>query len=309
MKLVLEVKNLTKEVNGKCLINNLSFEINKGEVLGFLGPNGAGKTTVMRMILGITRPTSGEIYINGFDVQKEQKKAMSQVAGIVSSPSLYLYLSGYENLKQRARLLENKVSEKEIEEIVSLVGLQGRIHEKVQNYSLGMKQRLGIASALIGRPQVIILDEPINGMDPEGVIAIRELILHLAKEEKITIFISSHLLGELEYICDKILIINHGNQVLMTDVEQLKNSVDVQNFTLRVEQNVDVDIHSLLKSLPIAYEYIGQTIKWHSTLAIGQSVLKTCLDNGLMIESFQSDQKNLEEIYLEAIRESEAVLT
>lgn len=309
MNEVLRVENLNKKVKGRVLINNLSFKINKGEVLGFLGPNGAGKTTVMRMILGIIKPTSGEIFINGYNVQKEHSKAMSKVAGIVSSPSHYMYLSGYENLMQRVRLMEKTVTQNELNEIISLVGLEGRIYEKVKNYSLGMKQRLGIASALIGQPQIIILDEPINGMDPEGVIAIRELILHLAKKRGITVFISSHLLGELEYICDKILIINNGVQVLMTDVEMLKDTSGIQRFLLEFSQESEVIVNTVLKKLEIIYEFNGCTVKWNSTLDMGQLILKECINNGVIISSFQSQQKNLEEIYLDAIQESEEFIS
>ena len=186
METVLECKNLNKKIGKKEILNNVSLEVKEGDILGFIGPNGAGKTTTIKLILGLQKINSGEVKINGYDIEKQFEKAIERVGTIVENPDLYLYMSGLENLKIIARLYKN-VDEKRIEEVIKLVGLENRIKDKVSKYSLGMRQRLGIAQAILHKPNLLILDEPTNGLDPEGIKQLRDLLTKLAQEENMGI--------------------------------------------------------------------------------------------------------------------------
>jgi len=232
MNKVLKVENVSKVIKGKVLVDNISFEVNQGEVFGFLGPNGAGKTTTIRMLVGLISPTKGKIEVAGYQVKTHFKEAMEEIGCIVENPELYGYLTGWENLVQFARML-HITDELKINEVVKLVKLEQRIHEKVKNYSLGMKQRLGIAQALLGDPKLLILDEPTNGLDPAGIRELREFIHMLVKQHHISVFISSHLLSEIEMICDRVGIINKGKMVRVSTVKEL-----VEEAAERVEWKV-----------------------------------------------------------------------
>lgn len=220
MTTILSVKEVTKKIRGKTLVDRISFDVQEGEVFGFLGPNGAGKTTTIRMLVGLIKPTSGSIEIGGYNVQKSFKEAMRQIGSIVENPELYGYLTGWENLEQFSRMLGN-ITHDRIEEVVKQVNLEKRIHEKVKTYSLGMKQRLGIAQALLGRPKLLILDEPTNGLDPKGIRELRAFVKQLVKEEGISVFISSHLLSEIQAMCNRVAIINHGKTITVGTIEEL----------------------------------------------------------------------------------------
>ncbi|NHW34265.1 ABC transporter ATP-binding protein [Paenibacillus aceris] len=218
-KTVLSVKNLKKKIKNKEIIKGISFEVFAGEIFGFLGPNGSGKTTTIRMLVDLIRPTEGTIHICGFDVRKEHNQAMRQVGCIVENPELYSYLTGWENLEHFARMLPD-VDEQRIQEVVEIVSMDGRIHDKVRTYSLGMRQRLGIAQALLGRPSLLILDEPTNGLDPQGIKEMREFIQRLAADG-LSLFVSSHLLSEIQQMCDRVAIISHGQVIQVGAVEEL----------------------------------------------------------------------------------------
>lgn len=239
MNKILKVENVTKIIKGKTLVDEISFEVNQGEVFGFLGPNGAGKTTTIRMLVGLISPTKGNIEVAGYKIKTNFKQAMKEIGCIVENPELYGYLSGWENLVQFARML-HITDERKINEVVKLVNLTERIHEKVKNYSLGMKQRLGIAQALLGNPKLLILDEPTNGLDPAGIRELREFIHMLVKQRNISVFISSHLLSEIEMICDRVGIINKGRMVRVSTVKEL-----VEEAAERVEWKVSPTKKSL----------------------------------------------------------------
>lgn len=211
----LEVKNLTKNIKGKQIIKGVSFTLVPGEVFGFLGPNGAGKTTTIRMIVGLISPTSGTIKIGGKNVRTEFTEAMRHLGCIVENPELYPYLTGWENLIHFQKM-DSSIPKTRLNEVIELVGLQNRIHDRVSTYSLGMRQRLGIAQALLGKPRVLILDEPTNGLDPAGIREMREFIRQLAREENLSVLVSSHLLSEIQLMCDRVAIISKGS-VLRTD--------------------------------------------------------------------------------------------
>jgi len=219
-KITLSVENLKKQIGRREIIKNLSFDLREGEVFGFLGPNGAGKTTTIRMLVGLIKPTSGSIHICGYNIKDNFHSAMKKLGCIVENPELYPYLSGYNNLLHFARMLEG-IGEERIQEVAALVGLTDRIHDKVKTYSLGMRQRLGIAQALLGNPEVLILDEPTNGLDPAGIREMRQFIRYLAEKEGLSVLVSSHLLSEIQLLCDRVAIISEGTIIRIDTVQHL----------------------------------------------------------------------------------------
>lgn len=224
VKPTVRLENVTKIIGKKTIIDQISFEIYPGEVFGFLGPNGAGKTTTIRMLVGLIKPTSGKVEICGFDAGKQFVKAMQRLGSIVENPELYKYLSGRENLQIFARMLPG-VDEERIQEVIDLVDLTARVDDQVRTYSLGMRQRLGIAQALLGRPDVLILDEPTNGLDPMGIKDLRTFIRKLVDETGLSVLVSSHILSEIELLADRVAIMSHGKIVKTGSVSDLVNSL------------------------------------------------------------------------------------
>lgn len=222
---VLKCVELNKKIGSKHILKGVNLELEKGDILGFIGPNGAGKTTTIKLILGLQTIDSGSVYINGYDIKKDFVNAIREVGTIVENPDMYNYLSGYDNLKLSANLYG--IKKDRIDEVVKLVGLENRINDKVSKYSLGMRQRLGIANAILHKPKVLILDEPTNGLDPEGIKEIRTLLIKLARNEGMAILVSSHILSELESFCNKITIIKNGRIVESNDIKKLKKNDDV----------------------------------------------------------------------------------
>ncbi|WP_127585729.1 ABC transporter ATP-binding protein [Paenibacillus koleovorans] len=216
---VLSVRNVKKRIGKRLIIKGVSFEIGEGEIFGFLGPNGSGKTTTIRMLVGLIAPTEGSIRICGYDIRTDHNEALRLVGCIVENPELYSYMTGWDNLDHFARMLPG-VDEARIHEVVELVGLDQRIHDKVRTYSLGMRQRLGIAQAMLGRPKLLILDEPTNGLDPQGIKEMRAFIRKLA-DEGLSVFVSSHLLSEIQLMCDRVAIISHGEVLAVGEVDEL----------------------------------------------------------------------------------------
>ena len=218
--ITMSVEGLRKVIGRKEIIKGISFDLKKGEVFGFLGPNGAGKTTTIRMLVGLIKPSAGSIHICGYNVAKEFTKAMENLGCIVENPEMYPYLTGWENLEHFAVMLPN-VDHKRIQYVIDLVGMKERIHDKVKTYSLGMRQRLGIAQALLGHPKVLILDEPTNGLDPSGIRDMRKFIRYLAEEEGLSVLVSSHLLSEIQLMCDRVAIISKGKIIRTETVQKL----------------------------------------------------------------------------------------
>lgn len=217
---VLTVSKLTKRIKKTLIIKDVSFDIKQGEIVGFLGPNGSGKTTTLRMIVGLSKPTSGEIKICGYSIKKDFVKAMSNVGCIIEGPDLYDYMSGYRNLELLGSMSKG-VTKKDIDEAVELVGMGNRIHDKVAVYSMGMKQRVGLAQALIHKPKLLILDEPTNGLDPQGIHEFREIVKKLAKEKGISVLISSHLISEVQLMCDRVSIIDDGSLIRNAAIDEV----------------------------------------------------------------------------------------
>ena len=220
---VLSIRGLSKRLGGKLILDGIDLEVYPGEIYGFLGPNGSGKTTTIKLMLGLLRIDEGVIEICGKNVVTDFEAAVSHVGGIVENPEMYKYLTGRENLEQYARMCEG-VGPERIDEVVALVGLQARIGDKISRYSLGMRQRLGVAQALLHRPELLVLDEPTNGLDPAGIKELRDILKELCRREGVAVFISSHLLAELEQLCDRVGVIDRGRVIGERTMEELRNS-------------------------------------------------------------------------------------
>jgi len=233
---IIEISSLSKRFKEVLAVNELSFTVKRGDVFGFLGPNGAGKSTTIRMILSLITPTSGSIKIFGKSLTENRKEILANVGAIVEKPDFYLYLPAIKNLEILAKISGKDVPQNRIFELLELVGLKDRAKSKVKTYSHGMKQRLGIAQTLLHDPELIVLDEPTTGLDPQGMKEIRDLIIRLSKDENKTIFLSSHILSEIELVANRMIIINKGSKIVEGDVNNLLNSkslkvtVEVQNI-------------------------------------------------------------------------------
>lgn len=225
---MLSIQHLSKRFGSFTAVDDLSFSVNAGEVYGFLGQNGAGKSTTIRMILSLIKPTAGSINVFGLSIEKDREKILQKTGAVVEKPDLYKYLTAYENMKLFSRLSGMTLGRKELMRQLAVVGLEKRANDKVGVYSQGMKQRLGIAVALVHDPSLIILDEPTNGLDPQGIADIRNLILMLSKEQNKTLLVSSHLLSEIEQIADSMVIIDKGKKVVEGKVSELLNPGKVQ---------------------------------------------------------------------------------
>jgi len=236
---VIEVRGLTKKFRNLTAVDNLDLNVYRGDVFGFLGPNGAGKSTTIRMLLSLIKPTSGEMKIFNKSIVKDRKEIFSKVGAIVEKPDFYLYLSAYKNLEILGKLSGADTSKKKIMEMLELVGLEKRYKSKVKTYSHGMKQRLGLAQALLHDPELIILDEPTTGLDPQGMKEIRDLIIYLSREKGKTIFLSSHILHEVELIATRMIILNKGKVQVEGTVEDLLKS-DKVSVTFEVDNVQEV---------------------------------------------------------------------
>ncbi|AOZ92315.1 ABC transporter ATP-binding protein [Paenibacillus crassostreae] len=232
---VVRFEDVSKMISSKAIIDNLNLEIEPGQVFGFLGPNGAGKTTTIRMMVGLISISRGDIKISGHSIKDNFEAAIANVGAIVENPEMYKYLSGYQNLRHFARMMPG-ITKQRIIEVISLVGLDNRIHDKVKTYSLGMRQRLGVAQAILHNPKLLILDEPTNGLDPQGIRELRDYLRNLCKIEGTTVFVSSHLLSEMELMCDSVAIIQNGRLI---DVRKLKNDVGVAVTATEIAFEVD----------------------------------------------------------------------
>ncbi|WP_088009167.1 ABC transporter ATP-binding protein [Indiicoccus explosivorum] len=220
---LVQLKNLSKTIGDKNIIKELDLTLNTGEITGFLGPNGAGKTTTIRMMTGLMRPSAGDVVIGGKSIQADYEEAIAQVGVIVENPEMYKYMTGYKNLLHFSRMHPG-VRKERIDEVVRQVGLQNRIQEKVKSYSLGMRQRLGLAQALLHNPKFLILDEPTNGLDPAGIREFRLYLRKIAAENNVAVFVSSHLLSEIELLCDRIAVIQNGELIDIKDMHSLQKS-------------------------------------------------------------------------------------
>ena len=285
---------LSKAYGKRLAVDHLDLQVDRGELFGFLGPNGAGKTTTIRMALGLVAPTNGSVEILGMEVRHNRSKVLPRVGALVESPALYGYLSGRNNLRVFADLLGG-VSAKRIDEVLEIVSLKGREQDRVKTYSMGMKQRLGLAIALLSNPDLLILDEPANGLDPAGIVEMRDLLRELAGEGK-TVFISSHVLSEVQQICTRVAIINHGKLVRLAPVAELLDAPG--------EFEIQVDSPDTLVSALKLQEW-GREARVEDGLVItrapegrGRNLISFLVQNGHDPDTVSERQRDLEDIFL-----------
>ncbi|MBT2626503.1 ABC transporter ATP-binding protein [Bacillus sp. ISL-32] len=293
MQNVMELKNVTKKINGKTIIDNLSFTVQKGEVFGFLGPNGAGKTTTIRMMVGLMKLSQGDVVICNQSITKNYAQAVKHVGAIVENPELYKFLSGYKNLQQYARMIKGITKEK-IDEVVELVGLKERIHDKVKTYSLGMRQRLGLAQCLLHDPKVLILDEPTNGLDPAGIREIRDHLKKLTRERGMAVIVSSHLLSEMELMCDRIAIVQKGKLIDIQNVRD-EETEEKDTYFFHIEQLKEAA--SVLKEYDCVYKKNGVEIKLSKQEV--PAVIELLVQEQIRLYEVKLVTKSLEDRFLE----------
>ena len=226
-KVILKVEGLSKSFKKRKIVDNVSFESKEGEILGFLGANGAGKTTTIRMITELISVDSGTVIIDGHNIKNEFEKAMDNVGAIVEIPFLYEYMTGMENIKLFAKLY--KALEEGVQDAIKVSGLKERLNDKVKDYSLGMKQRIGLAVALMKQPKLLILDEPTNGLDPMGIKDLREFLKNLAHNKNISVVVSSHILMEMEQLCDRVVIISEGKIICTKTMEEINKESSLED--------------------------------------------------------------------------------
>ena len=288
---ILECKNIWKKIGTKVIIKDVSLKLYEGDIVGFIGANGAGKTTTMKLILGLQPLNGGTVEIKGYSIKKEFAKAISQVGAIIENPDMYMYMSGYENLALAAKYYNTP--KQRIDEVIKIVGLEDRIHDKVRKYSLGMRQRLGIASAILHNPKLLILDEPMNGLDPEGIAEFKELLTKLANEEHMAILISSHILSELENICTRICILSKGIIIKDETIESIKAITNKQTYIVEVNTT---NLNSILYN----YKEIDKNhIKITTNKEQLNNIIKTLLLNEISIYEIKKETLSLEEIFLD----------
>jgi ABC-2 type transport system ATP-binding protein len=297
MEPVLSVQHLSKKIGGRTIVDDVSFEVGRGEIFGFLGPNGAGKTTTIRMLVGLIKPTSGQVTIGGYNLHTNFLKAIGQVGCIVENPELYPYLTGRENLEHFARMVKG-ISSKRIEEVFQLVELEKRIDDTVKTYSLGMRQRLGIAQALLGKPKLLILDEPTNGLDPAGIRELRAFIRQLAQEEAISIFISSHILHEIQLLCHRVAIISQGKIIQTAPVAQLvgdKSKVEwwLQPLSAGLSKLSDLPYIENMEPLD------NERVMVHMPLDKIAQTNQLLLTSNIQVNAIRPMNQTLEDIFLE----------
>ncbi|OQR57589.1 ABC transporter ATP-binding protein [Bacillus sp. CDB3] len=289
---IVKVDRLTKRIGSKTLVENISFEVKKGEVVGLLGPNGAGKTTLMRMMVGMIRMTEGEVWIDGQSVKQQFEKTAAKIGAVIEAPEFYPFLSGYENLTYFGRMNGN-VTEERIDEVVQLLGMGQVIDRKVKAYSLGMRQRLGIAQALIHDPDVLILDEPTNGLDPSGIHEMRMYIKKIAHEQGKAVLVSSHLLSEVELMCDRVIIIQHGEYVATQNIQSDKKE-ETEKIHIRVDdvnkatEVLEYDV--LVKENELVINVKDEEIP---------TILRTLMEKNIQVYRVYEERKTLEEQFLE----------
>lgn len=295
---VLEVKGLKKKLGKREIIKDISFSVEEGEIFGFLGPNGAGKTTTIRMLVGLINPNGGSISICGHDLKNDTEKALKEVGAVVENPELYKYLSGRENLMQIARI--RNIPKTQVDETIKLVGLENRIDDKVRKYSLGMKQRLGLAASLLSNPKLLILDEPTNGLDPSGILDFREVVKKAAKERGMAVFISSHILSEVQHLCDRVAFINHGTIKSVENVMNESMETDTDIICLKLLQEIDTN-----KLLSI--DYINSARKNDDGIEIillsnkTPELIKYLVNSNYDVQEVFKIRKGLEQRYMELV--------
>lgn len=294
---IVRMTDLTKRIGGKTIIDRISLEIYPGEVFGFLGPNGSGKTTTIRMMVGLMSLTAGDIVIGGHSVKTDFAKAVKQVGAIVENPEMYKFLTGYQNLLHFARM--SGVPKERIDDVVRLVGLSDRIHDKVKGYSLGMRQRLGVAQAVMHGPKLLVLDEPTNGLDPAGIRELRDYLRKLAKESGVAVFVSSHLLSEMELMCDRVAILQKGRIIDIRSLRQDnggKIAPEAEDVLFEVDQAERA--LSVIGSNGEARLIDGELIVKADRMTVAE-INRKLVEAGISVYGIRAKTKSLEDQFLE----------
>lgn len=315
METAIKIQNLNKSFGKKQIIKDLNMELKAGEVFGFLGPNGAGKTTTIKMIVGMLHVESGSIEVCGLDVEKNFEKAMANIGAIVENPEMYKFLTGMQNLRQYARMREG-VTQERIDEVVELVGLTNRINEKVKKYSLGMRQRLGVAQAILHKPKVLILDEPSNGLDPAGIKQLRDILKNLAHNEGVCVLVSSHLMSEMELMCDRVGIISEGKLLDVKTIDDMTRAVvaDINAISYHVtdaskakeivdkyvaDSNVDEDKKSVYKFVSQDNEHFDIEIPAQMMDGLWKLNKELAMADVGLISICPQETRKLEDVFIE----------
>lgn len=304
-KAVVELRHVTKTVNRRNLVEDLNFQINAGEVFGFLGPNGAGKTTTIRMMVGLIGISQGDILINGCSISTDFNKAIQNVGAIVENPDLYKYMTGYQNLKHYARMVPG-VGKKQITETAKMLGIGSWLKDPVRTYSLGMRQRLGLAQALLHRPSLLILDEPTNGLDPEGIHELRNELKYLAHERGVAVLVSSHLLSEMQLMCDKVGVIQHGKLITVQSIDDFVREGGL-SVSIVVDPSQTKMACRLISEMGKQIISADQSGKILAALDHGEipEANKKLMESGIRVYSVQTQQETLEDRFLEVMEENQ----
>ncbi|SET64645.1 ABC-2 type transport system ATP-binding protein [Salinibacillus kushneri] len=299
----MELINVKKTIGNKEIIKGLSFSINKGEVFGFIGPNGAGKTTTIRMMVGLMQLTDGDVRILGKSIKTDYKKAVREVGAIVENPEMYPFMTGAQNIDHYARMIPG-ITKERIKEAIHIVGLENALNEKVGKYSLGMRQRLGIAQALLHRPSVLILDEPTNGLDPAGIREIRQYIRKLAEEEDVAVIVSSHLLTEVELMCDRIGVLKNGELVATQAVNDSSTNTNQHSEVSMEVSPADKALELLKKDyeMDVVHQNGSLTFKWDKEKI--PELIKFLVSHEVSIFQVSVSKSTLEDKFFDLIGEN-----
>lgn len=291
----LEIINVSKSFGRKKVVDNVNITVYPGEICGFLGPNGAGKTTTIKMVLGLLSIDSGKIKVCGYDVKKNFEKAMENIGAIVENPDMYGYMSAIDNLKLYARI--RGINKDRINEVIKLVDLEKNAKEKVGKYSLGMKQRIGLALTLLHKPKVLILDEPTNGLDPAGIKKLRDILKEISHKENVAILVSSHILSEMELMCDKVTVIDSGKIVKTQKIGQEEENET--EFVIKAKQE-EVAIKTLYEKLNIQVEKKQDGLHFNIIKEDISKVVKELVFNNIDVEGVSEKEKKLEDLFFDA---------
>jgi ABC-2 type transport system ATP-binding protein len=295
---VISIRNLTKSLGGRRILNNISFDVFPGEIFGFLGPNGSGKTTTIKVILGLLRLEEGEVSICSHNIKSDYEMALRNVGGIVENPEMYRYLTGRQNLEQYRQMYDDVPPER-IDEVVKIVRLEERINDKIAKYSLGMRQRLGIAQAILHRPKVLVLDEPTNGLDPAGIKELRDIFKSLAHEEGCAVFVSSHMLAELELMCDRVCVIDRGTVLGMMTMDEIhsQRNGDASKYTL--ETSDAAAALDIVRTVARGAETSGANVVFTASRDDAAKAVGALCAAGISVYSMTRATKSLEQAFME----------
>lgn len=298
---ILEVKKIKKGYKNQVVLDDVNFSIRKGEIIGLVGPNGAGKTTIMSIIVGLINNFEGNVFIDGVDIRNGNKSYKKQIGCVIEAPGLYPNLTGYENLMYFSEIFGG-IPKEEVDEIIKLLGLEDCVHKKTKKYSLGMKQRLGIAQAVLGYPKLLILDEPTNGLDPNVIPHIRQFIKYVTEEKNISVLISSHILPEIEAICDRVLFIKNGKIIEEVNMHENKEENN-ESFIFETEKTNELVNFFNLKSIE-AVITAEQKVQVKITDKQAENILPELIQMGIIIKGMYKQKVSLEEKFMRSMGEN-----